>query len=107
MACGAAGMSESDFWGGEVRDALLRISGYREMERAAYRAGWEQARLISDVVVACMTKSKSAGIKFAWDNRSAPPPKQQTPEQAQALLKRREKLDKMAIQWRAAQGTIT
>jgi hypothetical protein len=104
MACGAAGMSESDFWDGEMRDALLRVSGYREMEQAEYRAGWEQARLVCDVVVACLTKSKKAGIEFSWDKKSAQAP-QLTPEQAEERRRRREKLDKLAIEWAGRQIT--
>jgi hypothetical protein len=97
-------MSESDFWAGELRDALIRISGYREVEQAEYRAGWEQSRLVCDVIVACsMSKSKSAGIKFSWDAQ-APKPRQLSPEQIERQKAKRAKLDKLALEWQAARG---
>ena len=99
MACGAAGMSEADFWGGEMRDAMLRVSGYQEMQQGIYRSRWEQARLICDVVVACMTKSKSAGIKFAWEEKKPGARAELTPEQVAAAERRQKKLDKLMKEW--------
>ena len=91
-------MTEADFWGGEMRDAMLRVSGYQEMQQGIYRSRWEQARLICDVFVACMTKSKSAGIKFAWENQRLEKA-ELTPEQSKDAERRRQKLDKLMKEW--------
>jgi len=77
MACGQAGMPESEFWQAELREVWNRINGFYAAERARMQSDAELARIQTAAIVQ-MAAKKGRRIKpsdiwiFPWDEEKAP-----------------------------------
>jgi len=72
MACGQAGMVESEFWACELREIFNRINGFYELRHTEQRVHAELTRAQTAALLSVYAKKgrkvKPADIwKFPWD----------------------------------------